>query len=176
MSFPINAAQQNESDSTLLPSEPVIATLSAEDGQFRLTASRLIFTGGRETVSLYAVARLRDVTGVEIRRRPRESRSAWWGGIGLLAAVGVWEVSSNATVGAVAAAVVAFISAALLADYWFRPAGTVLAFNTPGSAVQGLISTSGIDAAKQFVTEFEQVRAYSARAGSFGPTAGYGSF
>jgi hypothetical protein len=176
MSYPVDATPQNETGSALLPGESVIATLPADGGEFRMTASRLVFTGRSESESVYASARLRDVTGVELLRRPRETRSAWWGGLGLLAAVGVWEVSSNQTVGAIAAVVVAVISAALLADYWFRPSGVVLAFRTPGSAVQGVISPSGIDAARRFVAEFEQVRAYYARSESFGPTAGYGSF
>ena len=176
MSYPTDTAPPNETGSVLIPGESVIATLPAEGGEFRMTASRLVFTGGPESEAVYSSARLRDVTGVEILRRPREARSAWWGGLGLLAAVGVWEVSSNQTVGAIAAVVVAVISAALLADYWFRPGGVVLAFRTPGGGVEGVIPPSSMDAARRFVAEFEQVRAYYVRSETFGPTAGYGSF
>lgn len=173
--MPSDSITRDELDQSLLPGEPIIASLSTGGGEFHLTATRVSFTGGRESETVHSSAMLRDVTGVEMLRRPRESRSAWWGGIGLLAAIGVWEVSSNNTIGGIAAVVVALISIALLADYWFRPGGVVLAFRAAGSSVQGTIESSGIDAARQFIDIFEASRA-SARLGSSWPTAGYGSF
>lgn len=163
-------------DSVLLPGETALSSLSSEDGEFRLTPNRVVFTGRGESAAVFTSAHVADVTAVEISRRPRESRSAWWGGLGLIAAIGVWQVSSNPTVGGVAAAIVALISLALLADYWFRPGGVILAFRTPGSSVQGVIPARDIDAARQFIAQFEQVRAFASGRGVYGPTAGYDTF
>ena len=60
---------------------------------------------------------------MRLERNSRDRRSAIWSIIGLLAAIGVWQVTRNETVGAIAAAIVGFVSIALLVDYWFSRPG-----------------------------------------------------
>jgi hypothetical protein len=122
----------------LLPGERVVSELSSsDDGSFQLTHARVIYSGGSESNALYASAQLKDITSVQISRRPRARRSAAWGVIGLFAAIGVWQVTPNSTVGITAAAMVAVISLVMMADYWIRPAGVFLEFHTTGGKIGG---------------------------------------
>jgi|TARA_B110000438_G_scaffold134503_1_gene130181 hypothetical protein len=122
----------------LLPGERVVSRLKSNDGgNFTLTHARVIFRGGSESDSMYASAQLRDISSVEIARRPRARRSAAWGTVGLFAAIGVWQVTPSSNVGIAAALAVAVVSLILLGDYWIRPAGVHLEFNIMGGSVIG---------------------------------------
>jgi len=122
----------------LLPGERVIAELkSTDDGRFELTHARVIFNGGSESDSVYASARLKDIDSVRISRRPRARRSAAWGVVGLFAAIGVWQMTPSSTIGITAGAAVAIISLILLGDYWIRPTGVHINFQTSGGAISG---------------------------------------
>ena len=122
----------------LLPGERVVSELeSNDDGNFTLTHARVIFRGGSESSSVYASAQLKDISSVEISRRPRARRSAAWGTVGLFAAIGVWQVTPNSNVGIAAAIAVAVVSLILMGDYWIRPSGVHLEFHTTGGSIIG---------------------------------------
>ncbi|MBN4064455.1 hypothetical protein JYU04_01815 [Dehalococcoides mccartyi] len=122
----------------LLPGERVVAELdTGDDGNFKLTNARVVFRGGSETDAVYASAHLKDITSIQISRRPRARRSAAWGIVGLSAAIGVWQVTPNSSIGITAAVAVAVISLVLMADYWIRPAGVHLEFHTSGGSFIG---------------------------------------
>jgi hypothetical protein len=122
----------------LLPGERVISEIDSNgEGRFQLTHARVIYSGGRDDSSIYASAQLKDISAVRISRRPRARRSAAWGLVGLFSAIGVWQVTPNSTIGVVAALAVALISLVLMADYWIRPAGVHLEFQTAGGEIGG---------------------------------------
>ena len=140
---------------------------SGEDGRFILTNLRLIYNGGDGGNSIFSTADLNDVTAVELARRPRDNRSAWWGLAGAIAAIGVWQVTTNEMVGLIAGAIVGAFSAYLLADFWFRPAGVVLSFKTAGGGVEGPVSGKRLRDAEQLTALVQRLRA-EMRGGSRG--------
>lgn len=143
----------------LAPGEQLVREVdSGDDGRFVLTTIRLIYQGRSAEGAIFAAAAVADVTSIEFRRRARDSRSVWWGVIGMIAAILVWQVTINEGVGAVAGAVVAGISALLLADYWFRPPGLVLRFGTAGGAVQGAVSGKRVREAEELAAEVQRLR------------------
>ena len=149
----------------LMDSEEVLSEVdSGDDGRFVLTNHRLIYQGRSSGDSVFSSAAVEDVTAIHFGRRTRESRSAWWGVVGLIAAVAVWQVTSNETVGAVAGAIVGGISLLMLADYWFRPAGLVLRFSTAGGSVEGPV-------ANRRMQDAERLAAMVQRAGRHGSPA-----
>ena len=139
--------------------ERVAESPGAAGGRFILTNLRVLYTGGGEDQVIFGSARLEDIVGVKFERRSRDRCSPIWGIIGLLTAIGVWQVTRNETVGAIAAAIVGFVSIALLADYWFRRPGMTLTFLTPGGPLGGQVQESDADAAEAFVGRFESQRA-----------------
>lgn len=148
----------------LAPDEQVVREIdSGEDGRFILTNMRLIYQGKSSEGTLFATADVSDITSIKFGRRPRDVRSAWWGTVGLIAAIAVWQVTATEAVGSITGAVVAGISALLLADYWFRPPGLVIRFGTPGGAVEGAVSGKHVRDAEQLAVEVQQLR----RAGGF---------
>lgn len=143
----------------LADSEEVLSEVdSGDDGRFVLTTHRLIFQGRSAEGALFSTAAVQDVTSIQFGRRPRDARGAWWGVVGLLAAILVWQVTINETVGNVAGAVVAGISALLLADYWFRPGGLILRFSTPGGTVEGPVSGKHVREAEQLAATVQQLK------------------
>ena len=163
-------AQEEESAATepgplamLHGEERVAESPGAAGGRFVLTNLRVLYTGGSEDPVIFESARLSDIVGVRLERRSRDRRSAVWGIIGLLAAIAVWQVTRNETVGAIAAAIVGIVSIALLVDYWFRRPGMTLTFLTPGGPLGGQVQESDADAAQAFVGRFEDLRASSDR-------------
>ncbi len=142
---PIDSSKKSDSptdNSGLLPGERVVSELDSNDGgSFRLTHARVVFRGGSESKAIHATAQLKDITSIQISRRPRARRSAAWGVVGLFAAIGVWQVTPNSTVGMFSAIAVAAISLMLMADYWIRPAGVHLEFHmVGGNTISGEVS------------------------------------
>lgn len=122
---------------------------SGAEGRFILTNRRIIYQGHSSESAIFASAAVKDVTLIEFGRKERDSRSAWWGAIGILAAIAVWQVTTNQAVGAVAGLVVGGLSALLLADYWFRPHGLILRFGTAGGRIEGPVSGKRMREAEQ---------------------------
>jgi hypothetical protein len=143
----------------LAPTEHLVREVaSGDDGRFVLTNMRLIYQGGSSEGTLFAAAAVADITAIEFGRRLRDSRSAWWGIIGMIAAIAVWQVTPTESVGAIAGAVVAGISALLLADYWFRPPGLVLRFGTAGGAIEGAVPGKRVQEAEELAAEVQRLR------------------
>lgn len=154
----------------LADSEEVLSEVdSGDDGRFVLTNHRLIYQGRSSGDSVFSSAAIADVTAIQFGRRERDSRSAWWGVVGLIAAVAVWQVTTNETVGAVAGAIVGGLSLLLLADYWFRPAGLVLRFGTAGGSVEGPVSNRRMRDAEQLAAMVQQLKQGSPTGSHSGP-------
>ena len=133
----------------LLPGERVISELEPVGGNhFQLTHARVIFNnrGGTDGGAVYASVRLKDISSVQVSRRPRARRSAAWGVVGLFSAIGVWQVTPDSTIGIGAAVAGALISLFLMADYWIRPAGVHLEFRTSGGTGAGKVGGKASDA------------------------------
>lgn len=143
----------------LLPGERVVAELSSNDrSNFRLTHSRVIYRGGSESKHVYASAQLKDITSIQVSRRPRARRSAAWGVVGLFAAIGVWQVTPDSSVGIISAIAVAVVSLIMMADYWIRPSGVHLEFHTSGgSAIGGEVGGKQASA-MQFTRDVEDAK------------------
>ena len=143
--------------------EPLTETSGAGGARFILTNLRVLYTGGSEDAVEFESARLTDVAAVRMERRSRDRRSAIWSVIGLLTAIGVWQVTRNESVGAIVAAIVGFVSIALLADYWLRRPGMMMTFLTPGGPIGGQIQDSDAQAAEEFIGRLERQRAEVSR-------------
>ena len=142
----------------LLPGERVISKLrSNNDGGFQLTHNRIIYTQYSRSTVVYSSIQIHDISSIEIFRRPRARRSAVWGIIGLFSAIGVWQVTLNSTPGMIAALAVTLISLVLIADYWLRPEGVHIEFQTTAGKVNGEVGNKLSEAVK-FLQEVEDTR------------------
>ena len=142
----------------LLPGERVISKLKSDnDGGFELTHNRIIYTRDSRSTVVYSSIQIQDISSIQIFRRPRARRSAVWGIIGLFSAIGVWQVTPNSTPGIVAALAVALISLVLIADYWLRPDGVHIEFQTTAGKVSGEVGNK-LSEAVNFLQEVEDTR------------------
>ena len=142
----------------LLPGERVISKLKSDnDGGFELTHNRIIYTRDSRSTVVYSSIQIQDISSIQIFRRPRARRSAVWGIIGLFSAIGVWQVTPNSTSGIVAALAVALISLVLIADYWLRPDGVHIEFQTTAGKVSGEVGNK-LSEAVNFLQEVEDTR------------------
>jgi len=142
----------------LLPGERVISKLkSNNDEGFDLTHSRIIYARDSRSTVVYSTIQIQDISSIQIFRRPRARRSAVWGIIGLFSAIGVWQVTPNSTPGIIAALAVALISLVLIADYWLRPDGVHIEFQTTAGKVSGEVGNK-LSEAVNFLQEVEDTR------------------
>ena len=154
-----NQSSVSNPNNGLLPGERVIAELSSSDrSSFQLTHARVIYRGGSDSKSVYAASQLKDITSVQISRRPRARRSAAWGVVGLFAAIGVWQVTPDSGVGILSAIAVALVSLVMMADYWVRPSGVHLEFHTSGGNVIGGEVRSKPALAMKFTQDVEDAK------------------
>ncbi len=130
---------------------------SNNDGGFELTHNRIIYTRDSRSTVVYSSIQIQDISSIQIFRRPRARRSAVWGIIGLFSAIGVWQVTPNSTPGIIAALAVALISLVLIADYWLRPDGVHIEFQTTAGKVSGEVGNK-LSEAVNFLQEVEDTR------------------
>jgi len=142
----------------LLPGERVISKLNSDnDGGFELTHNRIIYTQNSRSRVVYSSIQIQNISSIQIFRRPRARRSAVWGIIGLFSAIGVWQVTPNSIPGIIASLVVALISLILIGDYWLRPNGVHIEFQTTAGKVSGEVGNKLSEAVK-FLEEVEDTR------------------
>tara|TARA_A100001037_G_scaffold291491_1_gene305652 strand:+ start:426 stop:908 length:483 start_codon:yes stop_codon:yes gene_type:complete len=136
----------------------VIELESSDKGKFRLTTNQILLFGDRESATIYSSLDLKDITCIQILRRSRTRRSAIWGLIGLFSAIGLSQTIPNSTYGFVAGMVVAAISLILIADYWVRPTGLHIEFqSTHGKRVGGNVTVK-TENAVEFVRVVEDTK------------------
>ncbi len=130
------AAVSDSSDSTqqideavpsvgdLLPGERRIdAVVALGDGaEVILTDRRVVSRGSAESRDLFASAYLAEIAAVSIARKRPRGRSLFWGLVGVLATVALWQALDGVgNLRLIVAAVSLLVSAVLLADYFIRP-------------------------------------------------------
>ncbi|MBG82552.1 MAG: hypothetical protein CL791_04505 [Chloroflexi bacterium] len=131
---------------------------SSDKGKFRLTTNQILLFGDRESATVYSSLDLKDITCIQIFRRSRTRRSAIWGLIGLFSAIGLWQTIPSSTSGLIAGMAVAAISLILIADYWVRPTGVRLDFqSTHGKSVGGNVTVK-TENAVEFVRIVEDTK------------------
>ncbi len=139
---------------------------SAGGGTFVLTTRRVVYLGHGDGDTVRSSARLGDITSVTLTRLPRDRRPLVWAVLGFVASIGVWQVISSRQVGVLAGLIVAAVSAGLVADYWFRPAGLMLEFRTAGGTMSGPIRPKAFQQADEFLTAVEDLRNHSDEKGA----------
>lgn len=135
----------------LTDSESVVETLEVDGAdRFILTDKRVIYIGGDEDHRNWSFASLGEVTSVEVTRVSRERSSLYWGILGLVASLGIWQVATNDTVGIVGGIVMAALGALLLWDYYLRTPPSRLLFHAAGRDIGGPLSRSAEAGARSF--------------------------
>ncbi|MDP6822827.1 MAG: hypothetical protein QF554_06000 [Dehalococcoidia bacterium] len=149
----------------LTEGESVIETLEVDGtDRFILTDRRVIYIGGDEDHRNWSFAPVSEVTSVEVARVTRERSSLMWGVLGLIAAVGIWQVATNDTVGIVGGIVMAALGAVLLWDYYLRTPPSRLLFHTAGNVIGGPLSRSAEAGARSFGDSVFELKSRKSRA------------
>ena len=131
--------------------ESVAETLEVDGSdRFILTDRRVMYIGGDEEHRNWSFAPISEVTSVEVTRVARERSSLVWGVLGLVAAIGIWQVATNDTVGIVGGVVMAALGAVLLWDYYLRTPPSRLLFRAGGKDIGGPLSRSSEAGARSF--------------------------
>jgi hypothetical protein len=151
----------------LTDGESVVDTLEVDGtDRFILTDMRVIYIGGDEDHRNWSFASLSEVTSVEVTRVSRERSSLYWGVLGLVAALGIWQVATNDTVGIVGGIVMAALGALLLWDYYLRTPPSRLLFHADGQPIGGPLSRSAEVGARSFGDSVFELKSRGDRAES----------
>ena len=131
--------------------ESVVEKLEVDGtDRFILTDMRVIYIGGDEDHRNWSFASLSNVSSIEVTRVSRERSSLYWGVLGLIASLGIWQVATNEKVGIVGGIIMALLGALLLWDYYFRTPPSRLVFHAAGQDVGGPLSRSAEAGARAF--------------------------
>lgn len=131
--------------------ESMIETLEVDGSdRFILTDRRVIYIGGDEDHRNWSFAPVSEISSVEVRRVARERSTLIWGVLGLIAAVGIWQVATNDTVGIIGGIVMAILGAVLLWDFYLRTPPSQLLFRAGGKDIGGPLNRSAETGARSF--------------------------
>lgn len=145
---------------SLAAGEEVIDTLEVGgEDRFAMTTERVIYSGGTEEHRMWSFALISEITSAEVSRAPRDKAMLVWGLLGLVAAVGIWQVSTNAIIGVVGGVAMTALSLLLLGDYYFRTPPSMLVFRAAGQEVGGPLSREAEDRSREFADQIMHARA-----------------
>ena len=161
---PADAGQESAVDGfRLSEGETVVETLAVDGSdRFILTERRVIYIGGDDDHRNWSFAPVSEVTSVEVARVPRERSTLVWGVLGLVAAVGIWQVATNDTVGIVGGIVMAVLGAALLWDYYLRTPPSKLLIRAGGKDIGGPLNRSAEAGARSFADSLFELKSRDA--------------
>jgi len=143
----------------LLSGEKIVATLEGDDGaRFFLTTARVLHSGGGTTFRRWSSAMIEAASGAELTSKPKDRSSLGWAVLGVLGALGIWQVSTNDIVGIGGGIVIGLISAALAIDYLFFDPGSQLLFHAGSGSVGGPVRDRDVPAAREFADRFFALR------------------
>ncbi len=157
------------------PGEEAVARLEALHGM------RLVLTGERVTVEGdtngwggWSVAFLPQIAAVRVSPGRKERSTLVWGIVGVIAALGVWQVASNDAVSAIGGIVVGAISLALLGEFFFKPPDLTMQIVLGTETIDVDIKRSQADEARQFANLILETRRRALTAGPSANGAGPG--
>ncbi len=133
------------------PEEKSITRLEALHGRrLVLTEERVTVEGDRDGWGGWSVAFLPQIAAIRVSPGRKERSTLIWGIVGVIAAIGVWQVASNDAVSAIGGIVVGAISLALLGEFFFRPPDLRLQIVLGTETIDVDIKRSQADEARQF--------------------------
>lgn len=131
--------------------ESIVETLEVDGlDRFILTDRRVIYIGGDEDHRNWSFTPIPEVTSITVSRIARERSTLVWGVLGLIAAVGIWQVATNETVGIIGGIVMAALGAVLLWDFYLRTPPSRLLFRADGKDIGGSLNRSAEAGARSF--------------------------
>lgn len=143
----------------LVDGERFLGELQALDGhRFVLTSARVVYASSRSGDDAWAVAFLPDISAVRVLTQRKERRSLIWGIVGVLAAIGVWQVATNDTVSIVGGIVVGAIALILLGEYFFRPPDLRLELFAGSGSIAWPFSRRKAESAREFARLIQEAR------------------
>lgn len=139
-------------------SEAVIRKIKSSEGVFILTDTKIIHSRrkGKNGGNL-ATAAIRDLKLIGMKKQSRDRMSGTSGLIGIIAAVLIWQISTNEMIGMILGLIVGIFSLYLLVDFCLKPTGIIINFNTSGGQVAGFLDKKQIYEAERFITHVQKL-------------------
>ncbi len=157
-------AMTEEFQSRLAEGESVVETLEVDGAnRFILTDRRVMYLGGDEEHRNWSFAPVEQISSIAVTRVSRERSSILWGVLGLIAAIGIWQVATNDTVGIVGGIVMAILGATLFWDYYLRTPPSRLLFYADGNEIGGPLSRSSEAGARSFGDRVFELKSQNTR-------------
>ena len=148
----------------LAEGESVVETLEVDGAnRFILTDRRVMYLGGDEDHRNWSFAPVEQISSIAVTRVSRERSSLLWGVLGLIAAIGIWQVATNDTVGIVGGIVMAILGATLFWDYYLRTPPSRLLFYADGNEIGGPLSRSSEAGARSFGDRVFELKSQNTR-------------
>ncbi len=133
------------------PEEKSVTRFEALHGRrLVLTEESVTLEGDKGGWGGWSVAFLPQIAAIRVAPGRKERSTLVWGIVGVIAAIGVWQVASNDAVSAIGGIVVGAISLALLGEFLFRPADLNMQIVLGTETINVDIKRSQADEARRF--------------------------
>jgi hypothetical protein len=147
------------------PEAAAVTHLEALHGRrLELTDERVTVEGDKDGWGGWSVAFLPQIAAVRVLPGRKERSTLIWGIVGVLAAIGVWQVASNDAVSAIGGIVVGAISLALLGEFFFRPPDLIMQIVLGTETIEVDIKRSQTGEARQFADLILETRRHAVTA------------
>ncbi len=151
------AGDEPRSITELSPGEVSICSEALDGGkggELELTNRRIIVRGGVESRVLFSSMRIDQVDSISVLRVPHGRRMLYWGVVGALAAIGVWQsLDGTGNLRIAITGIVALTSMALLIAHLIRPPNVRLVFSSVfGSELTADFAYDGLEKADRFAS------------------------
>ena len=139
----------------------MIYSVETDTGNLSITRDYLQYSDSNINEYTYKTLDIKEIVSISVTKITRNKRPAIFGLVGIAAAAVLWSTALNQTFGYVISLLVGSVSVYLLFDFWTRPKGFTIIFQTRNAAVFIKTNMKNITDLKSLLIEIEKSRKLS---------------
>lgn len=139
----------------------MIYSVKTDKGTLSITMDYLKYSDSTMNEYTYKTVDIKEIVSISVTKITRNKRPAIFGLIGTIAAAVMWTTTSDQAFGYVISLLVGLVSVYLLFDFWIRPKGFTIIFQTRNTGVFIKTNLKNITDLKSLLLEIEKSRTLS---------------
>jgi hypothetical protein len=155
----LGSADMTEPPPEAAPPAPGFSLVGLEGQTLLLNDDHVAVDGSGNQWPGWALVLLSEISAVRVLSQPKDRGALVWGVIGAIAAVGVWQVSSNEAVSLIGGLVVGVISLILLGEFFLKSPDLRLEIIVGSNVVGTGIRRGQAQEAQEFTNAILEARA-----------------
>ena len=143
---------------TPISEENILHELESDESCYLIiTHSNIYYINSRNKESEISSIKVSSLDGYDLSLKSKNPSQFYWSILGIICAVGFWQLSSDKIISAIGGIFITLISVLLALDYWFTPAKFELKIFSGSDIISTNIRKENLNRCKEFLIELNKI-------------------